>query len=102
MNLAYPPLRQQPLQLRHRHGGDARQYAAEVGLGIDAMAFGAGDEAIERGGPLGGEVMSGKQPVLPADPDPPQGAFGGVVVDVEEPLRGVDAQRVPLEDEKGT
>jgi hypothetical protein len=37
-------------------------------LGIDAVTFGTGDEAVERGVPLGGDVMSGKQPVLCSDP----------------------------------
>ncbi len=32
-----PLLRQQLLQLRHRHVGNAGQHAAEVGLGIEAM-----------------------------------------------------------------
>jgi hypothetical protein len=96
-----PPLRQQPLQLAHRHGGDAGQHTAEVGLGVDAMSFGAGDEAVERGGALGGFVVSGEEPVLSADADPPQGAFGGVVVDVEEALRGVDAQCLPLVEHVG-
>jgi hypothetical protein len=30
------------------------------------MAFGAGDEAVERGGSLGGMVMFGEEPVLVA------------------------------------
>ena len=94
--VAIPPLRQELLQLLHRHGRHAGQDAAEIGLGIEAMTFGTGDEAVERGGPLGGEVMAGKQPILPSDSDPPQGAFGGVVVDVEEALRGVDLQCLPL------
>jgi len=92
----HPPLRQQLLHLAHRHRRHAGQDAAEVGLGIDAMAFGAGDEAVERGGALGRFVVAGEAPVLAADPHPPQGAFGGVVVDVEEALRGVDVQCLPL------
>ena len=61
-----PPLRQQRVQLAHRHGRHAGQDAAEVGLGIEAMTFGAGNEAVKRGGTLGGLVMAGKQPVLAA------------------------------------
>jgi len=60
------------------------------------MAFGAGDEGVERGGPLGSDIMSGEEPVLPPNTDPAQGAFGGIVVDVEEALRGVDVQSLPL------
>jgi len=83
-----PPFRQQLVQLRYRHGRQASQHAAEVGLGVDAVTFGGGDEAVERGGSLGGDVMSGEKPILSADADAPQSAFGGVVVDVEEALRG--------------
>jgi hypothetical protein len=65
-------------------------------MGIKALAFAACDEAVERGGPLGGGVMPGEEPVFPSKPHPSQGAFGGVVVDVEVSLRGVDVQRLPL------
>lgn len=78
--LRRPPLRQQPLQLAQRHGGHAGQHAAEVGLRIDGVAFGAGDEAVERGGPFGGDIMPCEKPILPSDPHPPQGTFGGVVM----------------------
>jgi hypothetical protein len=60
-----PPLRQELLQLAGRRGGNAGQDAGEVALGVQAVAFGAGDEAVERGGSLGGDIMAGKQPVLP-------------------------------------
>jgi hypothetical protein len=46
------------------------------------MTFGAGDETVERSGSLGGDILPRKQPVLPTDPDPPQGAGDRVVVDV--------------------
>jgi hypothetical protein len=94
--IGLPPLRQQLLQLAHRHGGHAGEHASEVGLRIEAMAFGTGDKAVERGGSLGCDVMSGEEPVLCADAHPPQCAFGGVVVDVDVALRCADAQRVPL------
>jgi hypothetical protein len=28
------------------------------------MAFGTGDEAVERGGALGGDIMAGEEPVV--------------------------------------
>jgi hypothetical protein len=61
-----PQLWQQLFQLAHRHRGHACQHAAEVGLGVDAVAIGVGDEAIKRGGLLGGMVMFGEEPVLVA------------------------------------
>jgi hypothetical protein len=74
----FPPIRQKLLQLAGVCGRDAGQHAGEVALGVEAMAFGAGDKAIERSGSLGGDIMPCEQPVLSADPDPPQGAFGSV------------------------
>ena len=79
-----PPLRQLILQLAHWQGGHAGQDAAEVGLGFDAVTLGGGNEAVERGGALGGLVMASEEPALSAIADPPQGAFGGVVVSVQE------------------
>jgi hypothetical protein len=61
-----PQLWQQLFQLAHRHRGHACQHAAKVGLGVDAVAFGVGDEAIKRGASLGGMVMFGEKPALAA------------------------------------
>jgi hypothetical protein len=41
-------------------------------------------------------VVSGKEPVLASDGHAFQRPFRGVVVDIEEALRGVVAQRLPL------
>ena len=43
---SHPAIRQQLLQLAHRHGRDSCQHAAEVGLGIEAVALGAGRGGI--------------------------------------------------------
>jgi hypothetical protein len=40
------------------------QNAGEVTLRINPMPFGAGDEAVERGGTLGGDVMPREEPVV--------------------------------------
>ena len=53
--------RQQVAQLADRRGGDAGEHAGEVALGVQAVAFGAGDEAVERGGSFGGLVMPAKR-----------------------------------------
>jgi hypothetical protein len=44
------------------------QDAGEVGLRVQAVAFGGGDEAVEGGGVGGGLVVAGEQPVLPVMP----------------------------------
>ena len=45
-----PALRQELLQLAGRRGRDAGQDAGEVALGVDAMAFGTGDEGVKGSG----------------------------------------------------
>jgi hypothetical protein len=94
--LCSPRLWQQPVQLAHGQRRNASQQAGQVGLRVLAVPFSAGDEGVERGGPLGGDVMASEKPILPANPHPPQGAFGGVVVDVEVALGGVNLQCFPL------
>ena len=47
------------------------------------MAFGAGDKAVEGRGGLSRPVVAGEEPVLAADGHALEGAFGGVVVDVQ-------------------
>ena len=63
-------------------------------MGIQAVAFGAGDEAVEGGGTLGGFIVVSEEPAFAADPHPPQVALGGVVIDVEGAMRGLDLRGV--------
>ena len=81
-----------------RRGVDAdlRQHAGEVALRVDAVAFAAGDQRPQPGVVLGRGVVAGEEPVFAADGHALQRPFAGVVVDVEEALRGVGAERVPL------
>jgi hypothetical protein len=62
--VSLPHVRQELVELRDRRGGDPGQDAGEVTLRIDPMALGTGDEAVERGGTLGGDIMPGEEPVL--------------------------------------
>jgi len=63
--LRLPPLRQKLLQLAHGRGNNPGEHASQVGLRIDAMALGAGDEGGKDGGGLGRFVVAGEEPVLP-------------------------------------
>ena len=92
MILGMPPIRQELLQLAHVRGRDTGQDAGEVALRVQAMAFGTGNEAVERGGSLSGDIMPREKPFLSTDSDSAHGTFGGVVIDVEEALSRIDAQ----------
>jgi len=70
-----PSFRQELLQPAHGRDHDAGQHASEVVLGVQTVTFGAGDEAVERGGSLGGDIMPCEQPVFSAQRHPLEGAL---------------------------
>ena len=86
--LDLPHIRQEALQFADRGDGDVGQYAGQVALGVEVVAFGAGDQGIQRGGGGAGLVVAGEEPVFAVDGDALQGPFGGVVVDVQGQKRG--------------
>ena len=57
------------------------------------MAFATGDQRPEPGVVLGRRVVAGEEPVLAADGHALQRPLAGVVVDVQEALRGVRRER---------
>src|SRR5271170_5466329 len=61
-----PSIGEELLQLVDLSGRDAGQNAGEVGLRINAVTLGAGDEGGEDGGGLGRLVVAGEKPVLAA------------------------------------
>ena len=83
--------RQQLVDLALGMVGDAVDGVAQPGFGIDLVELGGFDEAVDRGGAVAALVGAGEQPVLAADGDAAQRAFGGVVVDLEPPV--VDVTR---------
>jgi hypothetical protein len=75
--------------------GDAGQHVSEIGFGIETVEFGAADQGVDRGGALAAGIGTGEQVVLPTQSDGAQGAFGGVVVDLDGAVVHVTQQRIP-------
>ncbi len=91
-----PLLRQELVDLAQLGLSDLGQDGHEILLRIEAVSVGAGDQTVEAGVACTGLVVTGEEPVLAADVDPLQGAFGGVVVDVQEAFVSVPAECGPL------
>lgn len=73
--------------------GDACEHVGEIVLRVDAVELGAFDQRVHRCGPSAAGIGAGEEPVLAADGDAAQNAFGGVVVEreaaiVEAAVRG--------------
>lgn len=77
-------------------GGDSKERIAEVGEGVDAVAFGALDKGVVDGGGAASAVVSQEEPVFAANSDSSQSLFGGVVVDVEIAVVEVADERGPV------
>lgn len=61
---ALPHVRQEPVHRADRCGRDVREHTGEVALGIKAMAFGAGNQAVEGRGGLAIPIVASEQLVL--------------------------------------
>jgi hypothetical protein len=94
--LRLPHVRQELVELAHWRGGDFGQNAAEVGVRVEAVALGAGDQRVESRVAFARVVMAGEKPVLSSDRDTLERTLGGVVVDVQVALLDVTAQRFLL------
>jgi len=77
-------------------GVDSFEDISEVGEGVEAFEFAAGDEAIDDGGTSGPGFAAGEHVIFSANDDHSQSAFGNIVVDVEYGAIGVTHQSVPL------
>ena len=60
--------------------GDADEEIAEVGVGVESVAFGALDQAVEGGGGVSAELAACEKPVFSSDAERAYGAFGGVIL----------------------
>ena len=94
--IALPGVGEEAGEVVGRSGNDLSQQAGQIVLRIDAVALGAGDQRIPDGSCLPGGIVSGEQPILTTNGDTLQRAFRRVVVDIEEALRGVTTERLPL------
>lgn len=75
---------------------EAGEDVPQVGMGIEAAAAAAFDEAVKDGSALAGFGVADEEPVLLADGGGTDGVFDPVVVDFDAPVFEVDAQRGPL------
>lgn len=79
---------------------DTAQDIRQIGLRIEAVHFGGLDDGHRAGQRLGTGIGPGKEPVLSADSNRAQGAFGWIVVDghpailKEEAERGTPAEAI--------
>lgn len=71
---------------------DASQDVPEIGLRIKAVELGRLDQCVDDGGAFAAGVGAGEEPVLAADGERPDRAFGGVVVDLQIAMIGIDGQ----------
>ena len=79
-----------------RVSADTVEDVAEVGDGIDLVAFATDSQAGEDCGGLASLVASGEQPVLAADNEVLDCLFGGIVVDRQSAVLSVANQCVPV------
>ena len=77
-------------------GGKAKQHIAQVGKGVEAVAFGGLDEGVVVGGGAASAVGAQEEPVFAAHGDAAQGLFGWVVVDVEYAVVEIPGERAPV------
>ena len=68
-----------------------RRYAS----GSMAVELGGFDDGVDGGGAFAAAVGAGERPVFAADGQGPDGAFGGIVADVEAAVGGIARQGVP-------
>ena len=66
--------------------GDASENVAQLRLGIKAVELGGFDQGVDGGGALAAGVGAGEEIILAAEGERPDGAFGGVVVDLQAPV----------------
>ena len=75
--------------------GDAAEDVAQIGLGVEAVELGGFDQGVDGGGAFAAGVGAGEQVVLAAQGQGPDGALGGVVVDLQAPVIEIARQGLP-------
>lgn len=75
---------------------DSYENVAQIGERVDAVAFAGRDQREQDGGAMASVFASNEEPVLAADGDAAQCAFGGVVIRLQRTVFNVARQRRPL------
>lgn len=83
---------QELIELADRRGRDAGQDVAEIGERINPMPLTGGDETEQDGGGAAAVVRAAEEPVLAAEGHAAQSVLGGVVVDGQVAVGGVQAK----------
>ena len=96
LNLTFPVVGEELVDFVVGVGWDFGEEIAEVGEGINFVALGALDEAVESGGGVASAFAAGEEPVFASDGQRADGAFGGVVVDGEVAVFEVAGKRRPV------
>ena len=90
-----PVPRQEVTQARGRLVVYPRQDIGEPGTGIDIVELGGGDQGVDRCSTLAPAVGSREQPSLSSDGDAAQGAFGGIVRQVDPAVAEAAGEAFP-------
>ena len=91
-----PGFRGEVLDLPVGQVREAGEHVAQVGVGIEAAAAAAFDEAGEDGSALAGSGFADEEPVLLSHRGGTDGVFHQVAVDLDASVFEGDAQRGPL------
>src|SRR3954451_11827583 len=75
--------------------GKPGEDVAQVGFRIEAVELCGLDQRVDGSGSLAAGVRAGEQIVLAAQSERPDGAFGGVVVDLQSTVVEVAGERRP-------
>ena len=89
-------MREQGIEVFVEGGGQASEDVFKVDARIVAVGFGALDQGVEDAGGVATVFAAGEQPVLAANGDDAQGAFGSVVVDDALAVFEVAGECVPV------
>src|ERR1700724_644788 len=75
--------------------GDPRKHLAQKRFGIEAVQFGAAQQAVESRSSLTAGITAGEQEVLTPKRNAPQRSFRRIVVDLDAPVLTIAPQRLP-------
>ena len=67
----------------------------EIGFRVEAVEFGGFEHGVDDGGAVAAGLGAEEQVVFTGDGNGAQGALGGVIVDADVTVGGVEAQAVP-------
>src|SRR5690606_15353899 len=75
--------------------GDPGKHLAQISHGLHAVERSAAEQAIDGRRTMAARIRSGEQEVLAAQGNDAQGAFGGIVIDLDAPVINVAGERRP-------